>query len=111
ELPLDVADGVLDPGLDDVLERVDAAVGGLDGLVEREEGGLERSELDEHLDGLDVRGAAGGDLLPAAGEAREARGRVGGPPGGRGGVDEVGELGELDPGDVLLVGFDADGGG
>lgn len=46
--------------------RVDMAVGSLDGLVKHEEGGLKRGELDEHLDGLDMRGAAGGDLLPVA---------------------------------------------
>jgi hypothetical protein len=64
ELHLDVADCVLDHGIDDVLERVDMAVGSIDGLVKREEGGLKRGELDKHLDGFDVRGAAGGDLLP-----------------------------------------------
>lgn len=111
QLPLDVADGVLQPRLHDVLQRVDTAVGGLDGLIEGQEGRLQRGELDEHLDGLDVRGAAGGDLLPAAGEAGEAGGRVGWPSGAGGGVDEVGELGELDTGDVLLVGADAEGGG
>ena len=55
EAHLDVCDGVLQHRLDDGVERVDAAVGGLDGLVQRQERGLQAGQLHQQRNGRQVR--------------------------------------------------------
>lgn len=84
---------------DEMEWKWEPAVGGLDGLVEGEKGGLEGGELDEELNGLEVGSATAVDLLAAAGEAGEISAG-----GGGGAVDKVLEAGELDAGNVVLLG-------
>jgi hypothetical protein len=52
QLRVDVRNRRCEARHDDAVERVDAAVGHLDRLVEGDEGGLQGGELDEHVDGL-----------------------------------------------------------
>lgn len=66
---LDVRDCVFNLGLDHVFERVDAAVGDLERLVQRHERGLQVGQLHQQLDGRHVRLAARLDLLPALAQA------------------------------------------
>lgn len=46
---LDVGDGVFEPGPHDVVESVDAAIGGLDGLIQRQERRLQRGQVHQQL--------------------------------------------------------------
>ena len=48
-MSLDTTDGVLEPGLDDILDGVDATVGDTDDLVERDECCLQRGQLNQRL--------------------------------------------------------------
>lgn len=52
---LDVLDRVVEFGDDDVVQGVHAAIGGLDGVVQRQEGGLEAGQLNEEVHCGDVR--------------------------------------------------------
>ncbi len=52
---LNVRDRVLELGDDDVVKRVDAPVGRLDRLVQRQEGRLQTGQLDQQLHGGHVR--------------------------------------------------------
>mmetsp|Transcript_22035 Transcript_22035/g.64440 ORF Transcript_22035/g.64440 Transcript_22035/m.64440 type:complete len:315 (-) Transcript_22035:12-956(-) len=76
ELGDDVVDEAGDPRDDDGVERVDAARGHLDGLVEDEEGGLQRRQLDERVHARREGLARLGHLLPSPREARVVHRRV-----------------------------------
>ena len=103
QLPLDVTNSILQPRLHHILQSVNPTIRGLDSLIESEERGLKRGELDENLDGLDVGNAALLHLLAAPRQSGEVV-LVGVSVGG------VVELGELDAGDVFLARADAEGG-
>mmetsp|Transcript_9671 Transcript_9671/g.32794 ORF Transcript_9671/g.32794 Transcript_9671/m.32794 type:complete len:311 (+) Transcript_9671:568-1500(+) len=76
ELRVDVGHGVGEAGHDHAVERVHAAVGHLDRLVECDEGRLEGRQLDEHVHGLGEGLAGLGYRLPALGHADKLRARV-----------------------------------
>jgi len=103
QLPLDVTNRILQPRLHHILQSVNPTIRGLDSLIESEERGLKRGQLDENLDGLDVGGAALLHLLAAPRQSGEVV-LVGV------GVGGVLELGELDTGNVFLARADAEGG-
>jgi hypothetical protein len=63
QLASDVIDGALDAGNNDVLNGVHTTVCDLDDIVQRHEGGLQRSQLNKQLNSLGPRFRALANLL------------------------------------------------
>ena len=71
QLGIDICNGILDFGNDDVLNSVDSAIGDFDNFIENDKGRLERRQIDKNLNGLFVRVLALLDLLTTSSETSQ----------------------------------------